>query len=60
MLALSLKRVCWAQIAYAINADFFSNGKHCIERLQDTISWHAKLYEVMGAKTQKEKVMFYF
>ena len=59
VLPLSLKRVRRTVIAYVDDADFFSNGKHCIQKIQEIIELYVRLYEATGAKIQEEKVNFY-
>lgn len=46
-------------IAYVDDADFYSNGKNCIEKIIEIIELYVMLYEATGAKIQEEKVKFY-
>ena len=59
ILAITLKRVRRTIIAYVDDADFYSNRKDCITKIQEIIALYVKLYEATGARIQEEKVMFY-
>ena len=50
VLPLSLKRIRRTVIAYVDDADFFSNGKFCIKKIQELIDLYVRLYKATGAK----------
>ena len=60
VLPISLKKVRQTQIACVDDKDLFLIGEQCTKKMQETIKSCVKLYEATGAKTQEEKVMFYF
>jgi len=59
ILPITLKQVRRTVIAYVNDANFYSNGKDCITKIQEIIALYIKLYEVTGARIQEEKVIFY-
>ena len=46
-LLVTQKRVRRSQIACVNDMDFYSNGDDCIERTQEIIQMHAKLYKAI-------------
>ena len=43
-------------IAHVDDADFFTSGENCENKMQEIISFCIKIHEAIGVKVQKEKV----